>query len=68
MRLLSRMRLLLAGVLLASVLPHASAEAQNDLRDKLKDLDVSADWVYDDWPKARERALREGRPLLALFR
>jgi hypothetical protein len=46
----------------------APARAEEALRDQLKDLDLDERWIYDDWPAARARAAREGKPIFALFR
>ena len=56
---------LLVPVLLAAAAPVA---AQKPLRDQLKDTVPGARWVYDDWERARMKATKEGKPILAVFR
>lgn len=42
--------------------------AQPNLREMLKDTDVAAHWIYDDYTQAVARATMSGKPLLVTFR
>jgi hypothetical protein len=55
---------------LASVLPAASRRAvsQDLLRESLRDRGIGDDWIYDDWKKAKERAVAQKKPIFVVFR
>lgn len=44
-----------------------AAQAQS-LREQLKDTDIAPHWIYDDLPKAKERAAADGKPLMIVLR
>lgn len=56
---------LLAAV---TLLAAAGLQAQGLLQKALRDDDVAAHWIYDDFDKAREQAKATGKPILALLR
>lgn len=45
-----------------------SASTAQELRDKLKDIDVGERWSYNDWESAKAAAAKSKKPILALFR
>jgi len=61
-----------AGVVLAGFLLAVSAALAQDpkakLRAELKDGELAGEWVYDDLDAGFARAVKEGKPLLAVFR
>jgi hypothetical protein len=59
--------LVLAGFLLA-VSAALAEDPKAKLRAELKDGDLSGDWIYDDLDAGFARAVKEGKPLLAVFR
>ena len=42
--------------------------ADDELRERIKDHDLAAHWIYDDFPRAEAEAKKTGKPLLVLFR
>lgn len=42
--------------------------AQPNLQETLKDTNVAAHWIYDDYTQAVARATMTGKPLLVTFR
>ena len=42
--------------------------AQQSLQQVLKDTEVGAHWIYDDYSKAVSQAKETGKPLLVAFR
>jgi hypothetical protein len=57
--------LLLTGAFAASLF---AAAPDDGLRERIKDHDLAAHWIYDDFPRAQAEAARAGKPLLVLFR
>jgi serine protease Do len=45
-----------------------SLDADEELRERIKDHDLGAHWIYDDFPRAQSEAKKTGKPLLVLFR
>lgn len=44
------------------------APPDEGLRERIKDADLAAHWIYEDFPRAQAEAARAGKPLLVLFR
>lgn len=42
--------------------------AKETLRQKLKDNDVAAEWIYDDLAAGFAQAKKTGKPMLVVFR
>jgi hypothetical protein len=56
------------GLLGALLTGGAALSAQPNLQQLLKDTEVGAHWIYDDYAQAVAQAKQTGRPLLIVFR
>ncbi len=61
--------LLLALIWLASTAVRAqNIQQENILQQTLRDFRLGDSWIYDDWDAARKLAVREEKPIFAVFR
>ncbi len=44
------------------------AQQPNILQQTLRDFRLGDSWIYDDWDAARKLAVREEKPIFAVFR
>jgi hypothetical protein len=56
------------SILAALLILSNSVRAQPKLQQELKDTDIADHWIYDDLPKAREKAKETGKPMLVVLR
>ena len=61
-------RLFILLLLALFCLAAAPVRAQNILQQTLRDFRVGDSWIYDDWDAARKLAVKEGKPIFAVFR
>ncbi len=53
---------------LVSAPVRAQIRQENILQQTLRDFRLGESWIYDDWDAARKLAVREGKPIFAVFR
>ena len=64
-----RMRILASlAALWALSYPARAGESPDQVKQKLKDLDLVGDWVYDDLNAALAKAKEAGKPVFLVFR
>jgi hypothetical protein len=61
-------KLALLAVFCATIFCRDGFAAQPNLQERLKDTDVAAHWIYDNYTQAVARATMSGKPLLVTFR